>query len=49
MGKDIGIGMLCMGLWGIPWDMPVISLWALGCQRHRDWYCILFKGLCGVP
>ena len=48
MGKDTGIGVLCIGLYEIPRDIPVISFWdfMMGIDSGIG---VLCKGLCGLP
>ena len=39
MGKDTGIGVLCMGLLGIPKDMPVNPLVTSGWEKTQGLGC----------
>ena len=48
MGKDTRIGLLCMGLLGIPRDMPVISLRDFGMGKDTR-IGLLCMGLLGIP
>ena len=48
MGKDTRIGLLCMGLLGIPRDMPVISLRDFGMGKDTR-IGVLCMGLLRIP